>query len=65
MQTTISSDKSEGQFSYKTGDHFEVLAQLDSDWLYCINGKREGLIRLEHVQPLKDDYKELPSEFYS
>lgn len=68
VQTIISSDQSEGgDFSYKSGDHFEVLAQLDSEWLYCINGKKEGLIRIEHVKTLMEDeqFKELHSDLYS
>jgi hypothetical protein len=68
VQTIISSDQSDGgDFSYKSGDHFEVLAQLDSDWLYCINGKKEGLIRIEHVKTLTEDkqFKELHSDLYS
>jgi hypothetical protein len=68
VQTIISSDQSEGgDFSYKLGDHFEVLAQLDSEWLYCINGKKEGLIRIEHVKTLTEDeqFKELHRDLYS
>lgn len=67
VQSTKDSDQSGGDFSYHAGDHFEVLAQLDSDWLYCINGKKEGLIRQEHVRPITDEeeFKKLHGEFYS
>ena len=67
MQTTKGSEQSGGDFSYSAGDHFEVLAQLESDWLYCINGKKEGLIRLDNVQPITDEeeFKKLHSDFYS
>ncbi|XP_052096540.1 uncharacterized protein LOC127731744 isoform X2 [Mytilus californianus] len=67
VQSTKDSEQSGGDFSYQAGDHFEVLAQLDSDWLYCINGKKEGLIRQENVRPItdEDEFKKLHSDFYS
>lgn len=42
------------QLSYRRGDQFEVLAEIDSSWFYCVNGPIEGLVHVGAVKPLSD-----------
>ncbi|KAK3094374.1 hypothetical protein FSP39_000921 [Pinctada imbricata] len=68
IQTLQTFDSSEpSQLSYRQGEHYEVLAQIDSSWFYCVNGGREGLIHTEAVKPLtdRDEFEMLHDSFYS
>ncbi|KAK6185654.1 hypothetical protein SNE40_007838 [Patella caerulea] len=52
--------------SYEEGDILEVLAQLDSDWLYCARGSQEGLVKITSVRPIsaEDEFKLMHNDFY-
>lgn len=55
IETVVDFESSEvSQLSYKRGDHFEVLAEIDSSWFYCVNGPQEGLVHVNAVKPLSD-----------
>ncbi|XP_033725503.1 LOW QUALITY PROTEIN: uncharacterized protein LOC117315427 [Pecten maximus] len=52
--------------SYGEGEYFEVLAQIDAIRLFCVQGKKEGLIQLEAVKSVtdKDEFHVLHDNFY-
>ncbi|XP_046332376.2 uncharacterized protein LOC124115428 isoform X4 [Haliotis rufescens] len=65
--TLVSCDPDDNDhMNYEIGEYLEVLAQLDSDWLYCANGKIEGLVRCSAVQPITDEdmFEQLHDNFY-
>ncbi|XP_048749934.2 uncharacterized protein LOC125661855 isoform X1 [Ostrea edulis] len=68
IETVLDFESKEiSQLSYKKGEHFEVLAEIDSSWFYCVNGPQEGLIHVNAVKPLsdKDEFHLLHNNFYS
>nr|XP_022307094.1 uncharacterized protein LOC111113269 isoform X2 [Crassostrea virginica] len=55
IETVTDFESSEmSQLSYRRGDQFEVLAEIDSSWFYCVNGPLEGLVHVGAVKPLSD-----------
>ncbi|XP_021354540.1 uncharacterized protein LOC110451029 isoform X2 [Mizuhopecten yessoensis] len=52
--------------SYGEGEYFEVLAQIDAIRLFCVQGKKEGLIQVEAVKSVtdKDEFHVLHDNFY-
>lgn len=56
----------EDHMTYAAGEFLEVMAQLDSDWLFCASGKKEGLVKLCDVRPVSEDelFSNLHSDFY-
>lgn len=52
--------------TYDEGEYFEVLAQIDAIRLFCVQGKREGLIQIESVKSVteKDEFDVLHGNFY-
>ncbi|XP_061180531.1 uncharacterized protein LOC133189134 [Saccostrea echinata] len=66
IETVTDFESSEvSQLSYRKGDHFEVLAEIDSSWFYCVNGPQEGLVHVDAVKPLsdKDEFHLLHNKF--
>ncbi|XP_064595899.1 uncharacterized protein LOC135462604 [Liolophura sinensis] len=57
----------ENHMTYAAGEFLEVLAQLDSDWLFCASGKKEGLVKLSDVRPVSEGelFSNLHSDFYN
>ena len=56
VQTLVSCDPDDPDLlTYDLGDRLEVVAQVSSDWLYCVSGRLEGLVRAAAVQPISAD----------
>ena len=56
VQTLVSCDPDDADLlAYDLGDRLEVRAEVNSDWLFCVNGRLEGLVRAAAVQPLSAD----------
>ncbi|GFR75813.1 RUN and SH3 domain containing 2 [Elysia marginata] len=51
----LQNDQAEDKLDFQEGDHLQVLAQLDSQYLYCTSGKAEGLVDLSEVRPMTDE----------
>ncbi|GFO31863.1 iporin [Plakobranchus ocellatus] len=51
----IQTAETEDRLAFQKGDHLQVLAQLDSQYLYCTSGKSEGLVDLSEVRPMTEE----------
>ncbi|RUS81245.1 hypothetical protein EGW08_010987 [Elysia chlorotica] len=51
----VHSELAEDKLDFQPGDHLQVLAQLDSQYLYCTSGKLEGLVDLSEVRPMTEE----------
>ncbi|CAL1539189.1 unnamed protein product [Lymnaea stagnalis] len=61
--TTCPEEIDSDKLAFIEGDYLQVLAQLDSQYIYCSSGKKEGLVDLADVEPLPEgDFQEPLSE---
>ncbi|BFZ14088.1 hypothetical protein BsWGS_17126 [Bradybaena similaris] len=54
VKASVTEEESD-KLSFQAGDYLQVLAQLDSQYLYCSSGRKEGLVELADVRPMSDD----------